>query len=92
MQSGNLTSLDSRYFGTTANANFTSLVRDTVVPRQIKALLPRAPLSINELFSTTLELLCDAYSKSESDGRYYTKGQSDTAYAPVAAQACRRRC
>ena len=86
MQSGNLTSLDSRYFVTTANASFTSLVRDSVVPQQIKALLPRAPLSINELFSgTTLELLCDADSKSESDGRYYTK--TDAAYAPLAVQA-----
>ena len=83
VQSGNVTSLDSRYFVTTANASFTSLVRDSVVPQQIKALLPRVPLSINELFSgTTLNLL-----KSESDGRYYTKAQSDAAYAPLAVQA-----
>ena len=35
----------------------------------------------------TLELNCDCYSTSKSDLRYYTKGQSDAAYAPLAAQA-----
>ena len=44
-------------FVQTANAGFASLIRDNVSPPTIRALLPRAPLSTNVLFSgTTLEL------------------------------------
>ena len=69
------TQSDSRYFVQTANAGFTSLIRDNVTPPTIRALLPRAPLSTNVLFSsTTVELLCDAYSKAEADGRYVQSG------------------
>ena len=59
------TQSDSRYFAQTANAGFTSLIRDNVSPPTIRALLCRAPLSTNVLFSsTTLHLLCDAHSKA----------------------------
>ena len=69
------TESDSRYFAQTANAGFTSLIRNTVTPPTMRALLPRAPLSTNVLFnSNTLELLCDAYSKAEADGRYVQSG------------------
>ncbi|CAE7517562.1 unnamed protein product [Symbiodinium pilosum] len=39
-------------------------------PRQIRGILPRAPLAWSYLFSGTItELRCDAYSKAEADGR-----------------------
>ena len=55
----------------------------------IRAILPRAPLSGALILGNagTLELNCDCYSTSESDLRYYTKSQSDAAYAPLAVQA-----
>ena len=55
----------------------------------IRAILPRAPLSGALILGNagTLELNCDCYSTSESDLRYYTKDQSDAAYAPLAVQA-----
>ena len=34
----------------------------------------------------TLELNCDCYNKSESDGRYYTRGQADAAFAPFSTE------
>ena len=39
--------------------------------RQLRGILPRAPLSWQNILSGTVtELLCDAYSKSESDAKY----------------------
>ena len=74
---------DTRYFAVSANASFESLVRTNVTPPMIKALLPRAPLAANTILTeTTLELTCDAYSKSESDGRYL----SSSSFAPLDAR------
>ena len=69
------TQSDSRFFPNNANpgnAEVFTLVRDSVsIPRQIRGILPRAPLAWSYLFSGTItELRCDAYSKSEADGRY----------------------
>ena len=69
------TQSDSRYFPNNANpgnAEVFTLVRDGVsIPRQIRGILPRAPLAWSYLFSGTItELRCDAYSKAEADGRY----------------------
>ena len=54
------------------NAEVFTLVRDSVsIPRQMRGILPRAPLAWSYLFSGTItELRCDAYSKAEADGRY----------------------
>ena len=76
------TQSDSRYFPNNANpgnAEVFTLVRDSVsIPRQIRGILPRAPLAWSYLFSGTItELRCDAYSKAEADGRYL----SSTGYA-----------
>ena len=74
---------DTRYFAVSANASFESLVRTNVTPPMIKALLPRAPLAANTILTdTTLELTCDAYTKSESDGRYL----SSSSFAPLDAR------
>ena len=69
------TQSDGRYFPNNANpgnAEVFTLVRDSVsIPRQIRGILPRAPLAWSYLFSGTItELRCDAYSKAEADGRY----------------------
>ena len=69
------TQSDSRYFPNNANpgnAEVFTLVRDSVsIPRQIRGILPRAPLAWSYLLSGTItELRCDAYSKAEADGRY----------------------
>ena len=69
------TQSDSRYFPANANpgnAEVFTLVRDSVsIPRQLRGILPRAPLAWSYLFSGTItELRCDAYSKAEADGRY----------------------
>ena len=69
------TQSDGRYFPNNANpgnAEVFTLVRDSVsIPRQIRGILPRAPLAWSYLFSSTItELRCDAYSKAEADGRY----------------------
>ena len=65
------TESDNRYFVRRAGGGNVSLVRDNVTPPTIRNLLPRAPLSTTIQFSgTVVELKCDAYSKSESDGRY----------------------
>ena len=62
---------DSRYFLQNASPGNVSLVRDNVTPPQVRGLAPRSPLGSNVLFSgTVLELTCDAYTKSEADGRY----------------------
>ena len=92
VQSGNLGSLDSRYFpvnGNNGGGGIFPMVITTLTPRMIRAILPRAPLSGALILGNagTLELNCDCYSTSESDLRYYTKGQSDAAYAPLAVQA-----
>ena len=92
VQSGNLGSLDSRYFpmnGNNGGGGIFFMVITTLTPRMIRAILPRAPLSGALILGNagTLELNCDCYSTSESDLRYYTKGQSDAAYAPLAVQA-----
>ena len=74
---------DTRYFAVSANGSFESLVRTNVTPPMIKALLPRAPLAASTILTeTTLELTCDAYSKSESDGRYL----SNSNFAPLDAR------
>ena len=74
---------DTRYFAVSANASFESLVRTNVTPPMIKALLPRAPLAASTILTdTTLELTCDAYTKSESDGRYL----SSSSFAPLDAR------
>ena len=69
------TQCDNRYFPANANpgnAEVFTLVRDNVsIPRQLRGILPRAPLAWSYLFSGTItELRCDAYSKAEADGRY----------------------
>ena len=69
------TQSDSRYFPNNANpgnAEVFTLVRDSIsIPRQVRGILPRAPLAWSYLFSGTItELRCDAYSKAEADGRY----------------------
>ena len=71
------TQCDNRYFPNNANpgnAEVFTLVRDSVsIPRQMRGILPRAPLAWSYLFSGTIaELRCDAYSKAEADGRYLT--------------------
>ena len=63
------TQSDSRYFPNNANpgnAEVFTLVRDSVsIARQIRGILPRAPLAWSYLFSGTItELRCDAYSKA----------------------------
>ena len=74
---------DTRYFAVSANASFESLARTNVTPPMIKALLPRAPLAANTILTeTTLELTCDAYTKSEADGRYL----SNSNFAPLDAR------
>ena len=78
------TQSDSRYFPNNANpgnAEVFTLVRDSVsIPRQIRGILPRAPLAWSYLFSGTItELRCDAYSKAEADGRYLSSTGYTTA-------------
>ncbi|CAE7731333.1 unnamed protein product [Symbiodinium microadriaticum] len=64
------TQSDSRYFVSNANAGNISLIRDAVTPPTLRVLIPRAPLSGAFILGNagTLELNCDCYSKSESDG------------------------
>ena len=69
------TQSDSRYFPNNANpgnAEVFTLVRDSVsIPRQIRGILPRAPLAWSYLFSGTItELRCDAFCKAEADSRF----------------------
>ena len=65
--------------------HFPLMVITTLTPRMIRAILPRPPLSGALILGNagTLELNCDCYNKSESDGRYYTRGQADAAFAPL---------
>ena len=61
------TQSDGRYFPNNANPGNA----EVFTPRQIRGILPRAPLAWSYLFSGTItELRCDAYSKAEADGRY----------------------
>ena len=64
------------------------MVITTLTPRIIRAILPRPPLSGALILGNagTLELNCDCYSKSESDGRYYTRGQADAAFSPFSTE------
>ena len=67
------TQSDSRHFPNNANpgnAKVFTLVRDSVsIPRQIRGILPRAPLAWSYLFSGTItELRCDAYSRDSPQG------------------------
>ena len=75
---------DTRYFpvnGNTSGGQIIPLVLDNFTPRIIRSLLPQAPLGANLILGNqaTVQLTCDAYSKSESDGRYL----SNTDYAPL---------
>ena len=75
---------DARYFptnGNTSGGQIIPLVLDNFVPRIIRSLLPQAPLGANLILgnSATVQLTCDAYSKSESDGRYF----SNTDFTPL---------
>ena len=69
--------LDGRYLVTNANAGSSevfTIIRDpSAVPRQLRGILPRAPLGWSHILSGTVtELTCDAWSKTEADGRYAT--------------------
>ena len=84
------TQSDSRFFPNNANpgnAEVFTLVRDSVsIPRQIRGILPRAPLAWSYLFSGTItELRCDAYSKAEADGRYLSSTGYTTTLDPTGA-------
>ena len=52
------------------------MVLENFQPRMVRALLPQAPLGANLILgnSATVQLTCDAYSKSESDSRYALAG------------------
>ena len=65
------------------------MVITTLTPRMIRAILPRPLLSGALILGNagTLELNCDCYSKSESDGRYYTRGQADAAFARFSTES-----
>ena len=91
-RTGDLSSLDSRYFpvnGNNGGGGIFPMVITTLTPRMIRAILPRPPLSGAFILgnAATLELNCDCYSKSESDGRYYTIGQSNANFADIAVEA-----
>ena len=78
---------DARYHPVNGNAGgggIIPMVLDNFTPRMIRALLPQAPLGANLILgnSATVQLTCDCYSKSESDGRYF----SNTDYAPLDLQ------
>ena len=75
---------DARYHPVNGNAGgggIIPMVLDNFTPRMIRALLPQAPLRANLILgnSATVQLTCDCYSKTESDGRYF----SNTDYAPL---------
>ena len=74
---------DGRYFPTNAaqdGGGAFSLMLDTLTPRMIRSILPRAPLQVTVVGANgrTLEMEVDCYSKSESDSRYFpTNAASD---------------
>ena len=76
---------DARFHPVNGNAGgngIIPMVLDNFTPRMIRALLPQAPLGANLILgnSATVQLTCDCYSKSESDGRYFSD------YAPLDAR------
>ena len=88
---GYTSSLDGRYLVTNANAGSSevfTVIRDAnAVPRQLRGILPRAPLGWSHILSGTVtELTCDAYSKSEADARCYTQSAADAAFAPITTE------
>ena len=67
--------LDGRYLVTNANAGssevFTIIKDPSSAPRQLRGILPRTPLGWSPILSGTVtELTCDAWSKTEADGRH----------------------
>ena len=72
------TPLDSRYNIVNGNGGggIIPMVLENFQPRMVRALLPQAPLGANLILgnSATVQLTCDAYSKSESDSRYALAG------------------
>ena len=61
------------YLVTNANAGFSEVFTIIKDPRQLRGILPRAPLGWSHILSGTVtELTCDAWSKTEADGRYAT--------------------
>ncbi|CAE7585198.1 unnamed protein product, partial [Symbiodinium pilosum] len=83
--------LDGRYLVTNAtagNAEVFTQIRDAVAtPRQLRGILPRAPLGWSYILSGTItELTCDAWSKSEADGRFYTRSLADSTFAPFSTE------
>ena len=88
---GYASSLDGRYLVTNANAGSSevfTVIRDAnAAPRQLRGILPRAPLGWSHILSGTVtELTCDAHSKSEADARYYTQSAADAAFAPITTE------
>ena len=73
---------------TPGQARVFTVIRDaSVVPRQLRGILPRALLGWSHILSGTVtELTCDAYSKSEGDARYYTQSAADAAFAPITTE------
>ena len=50
-------------------------------------ILPRAPLGWSYILSGAItELTCDAWSKSEADGRFYTRSLADSTFAPFSTE------
>ena len=68
---------DSRYFPVNAapdGGGGFALMVDTQTPRLIRSIIPRAPLNVTVAGGNggTLDIQCDAYSKSEADNRYFS--------------------
>ena len=83
--------LDGRYLVTNANAGssevFTVLRDAGAVPRQLRGILPRAPLGWSHILSGTVtELTCDAWTKAEADGRFYIRSLADSTFAPFSTE------
>ena len=56
-------------------------------PRQLRGILPRAPLGWSYILSGAItELTCNAWSKSEADGRFYTRSLADSTFAPFSTE------
>ena len=83
--------LDGRYLVTNANAGSSevfTVIRDAAaVPRQLRGILPRAPLGWSHILSGTVtELTCDAWTKAEADGRFYVRSLADSTFAPFSTE------
>ena len=88
---GYTSTLDGRYLVTNANPGGTevfTLIRDaSAVPRQLRGILPRAPLGFSNILSGTVtELTCDAWTKAEADGRFYIRSLADSTFAPFSTE------